>query len=45
VPAVEFGPAGEGHHGPEEWVSVSSLNTYRETLEAFLRSLPGSIDG
>ena len=25
VPAVEFGPVGGGHHGPEEWVSVSSL--------------------
>ena len=23
VPAVEFGPAGAGHHGPEEWVSVA----------------------
>ena len=22
VPAVEFGPVGDGHHGPEEWVSV-----------------------
>ena len=25
VPAVEFGPSGEGHHGPEEWVSIRSL--------------------
>jgi succinyl-diaminopimelate desuccinylase len=40
VPAVEFGPSGEGHHGPEEWVSVRSLNTYRQALETFLRSLP-----
>jgi succinyl-diaminopimelate desuccinylase len=40
VPAVEFGPAGEGHHGPEEWVSISSLHTYRQTLDTFLRSLP-----
>jgi succinyl-diaminopimelate desuccinylase len=40
VPAVEFGPAGEGHHGPEEWVSVSSLHTYQQTLETFLSSLP-----
>ena len=23
IPAVEFGPAGAGHHGPEEWVSIS----------------------
>ena len=40
VPAVEFGPVGDGHHGPEEWVSVSSLLTYRQTLESFLRALP-----
>ncbi len=40
VPAVEFGPVGGGHHGPEEWVSVSSLETYRQTLETFLRALP-----
>ncbi len=40
VPAVEFGPAGGGHHGPQEWVSVQSLETYRQTLESFLRSLP-----
>ena len=40
VPAVEFGPMGDGHHGPAEWVSVSSLLTYRQTLESFLRTLP-----
>lgn len=45
VPAVEFGPAGEGHHGPEEWVSVSSLETYRQTLESFLRAIPDRIEG
>ncbi|HXV05441.1 MAG TPA: M20/M25/M40 family metallo-hydrolase [Solirubrobacterales bacterium] len=39
VPAVEFGPLGEGHHGPAEWVSVSSLEAYRQTLDSFLRSL------
>jgi succinyl-diaminopimelate desuccinylase len=44
VPAVEFGPVGEGHHGPAEWVSVSSLHTYRQTLETFLGSLPGRLD-
>jgi succinyl-diaminopimelate desuccinylase len=44
VPAVEFGPVGAGHHGPEEWVSVSSLQVYRQTLEAFLRSLPAKLD-
>src|SRR5262245_25930060 len=41
VPAVEFGPIGDGHHGPGEWVSVSSLQSYRQALEAFVRSFPG----
>jgi succinyl-diaminopimelate desuccinylase len=43
VPAVEFGPVGAGHHGPEEWVSVSSLGTYRQALESFLRAIPGRL--
>jgi succinyl-diaminopimelate desuccinylase len=50
VPAVEFGPVGAGHHGPEEWVSISSLATYRKALTDFVRSLPrvraeGGADG
>jgi succinyl-diaminopimelate desuccinylase len=44
VPAVEFGPVGAGHHGPGEWVSISSLETYRQALESFLRSIPGRLD-
>lgn len=44
VPAVEFGPVGAGHHGPGEWVSVSSLETYRQALESFLRSIPDRLD-
>ena len=40
VPAVEFGPVGAGHHGPAEWVSVSSLEGYRQALESFLRAVP-----
>jgi succinyl-diaminopimelate desuccinylase len=39
IPAVEFGPSGAGHHGPEEWVSVPSLRRYREMLVDFARSL------
>ena len=35
VPAVEFGPVGGGHHGPEEWVSISSLERYRQALVNF----------
>ncbi|HEX5147171.1 MAG TPA: M20/M25/M40 family metallo-hydrolase, partial [Conexibacter sp.] len=30
IPAVEFGPAGAGHHGPDEWVSIRSLAQYRQ---------------
>jgi succinyl-diaminopimelate desuccinylase len=40
VPGVEFGPVGAGHHGPAEWVSVSSLDGYRQALESFLRAIP-----
>lgn len=36
IPAVEFGPLGDGHHGPEEWVSISSLVAYRNALRSFL---------
>jgi succinyl-diaminopimelate desuccinylase len=44
VPAVEFGPVGAGHHGPAEWVSVSSLEGYRQALESFLRAIPEQLD-
>jgi succinyl-diaminopimelate desuccinylase len=40
IPAVEFGPAGAGHHGPEEWVSIASLARYRRALGDFVRALP-----
>jgi len=40
IPAVEFGPTGAGHHGPEEWVSIGSLARYREALSDFVRNLP-----
>jgi succinyl-diaminopimelate desuccinylase len=40
IPAVEFGPTGAGHHGPEEWVSLSSLARYRRALGDFVRGLP-----
>ncbi len=39
IPAVEFGPLGAGHHGPEEWVSIESLASYRRTIGDFVRSL------
>lgn len=39
VPAVEYGPAGAGHHGPDEWVSLESLATYRRSLVEFVRAV------
>jgi succinyl-diaminopimelate desuccinylase len=50
IPAVEFGPAGGGHHGPDEWVSLASLSLYRQALGVFVRRLPawlahGETDG
>jgi succinyl-diaminopimelate desuccinylase len=49
IPAVEFGPEGGGHHGPDEWVSVASLARYRRALSDFVRELPiwlaGGADG
>ena len=44
IPAVEFGPSGAGHHGPQEWVSLSSLARYRRALGDFVRSLPIKLD-
>jgi len=44
VPAVEFGPVGGGHHGPHEWVSISSLARYRRALGDFVRALPVWLD-
>jgi succinyl-diaminopimelate desuccinylase len=43
VPAVEFGPVGGGHHGPAEWVSITSLARYRMALSAFIERLPGHL--
>ena len=43
IPAVEFGPAGAGHHGPEEWVSISSLARYRQALCDFVLGLPAAL--
>jgi succinyl-diaminopimelate desuccinylase len=43
VPAVECGPTGDGHHGPEEWVSVRSLGEYRRALVEFVNLLPARL--
>jgi succinyl-diaminopimelate desuccinylase len=49
VPAVEFGPVGAGHHGPDEYVEIASLTPYREALVAFVRAvaagLPAAVPG
>lgn len=37
IPAVEFGPVGDGHHGPSEYVSLASLADYRRTLVTFAK--------
>jgi len=39
MPGVEFGPAGDGHHGPEEWVSIDSLARYRDALVEFVEAI------
>src|SRR3954451_246616 len=44
IPAVEFGPVGGGHHGPEEWVSVASLARYRQALGDFITGLPAYLE-
>jgi succinyl-diaminopimelate desuccinylase len=44
IPAVEFGPVGGGHHGPQEWVSVASLRHFRRALTDFVGLLPGRLE-
>ncbi len=43
IPAVEFGPEGGGHHGPDEWVSLASLARYRRALSDFVSALPTTV--
>ncbi len=45
VPAVEFGPDGGGHHGPEEWVSIPSLALYRRAVVEFMHAVPNLASG
>jgi succinyl-diaminopimelate desuccinylase len=44
IPAVEFGPVGAAHHGPDEWVSISSLAAYRHALADFARKVPAAVE-
>ena len=43
VPGVEFGPVGDGHHGPDEWVSIESLGQYRRALVEFVKRVPAAV--
>jgi succinyl-diaminopimelate desuccinylase len=43
IPAVEFGPLGGGHHGPDEWVSIPSLASYRQAIVDFVTGLPRAL--
>ena len=45
IPAVEFGPVGGGHHGPDEWVSIPSLASYRQAIVDFITGLPRALAG
>jgi len=44
IPAVEFGPVGGGHHGPQEWVSIASLRRFRQALTDFVGVLPSWLE-
>lgn len=39
IGAVIFGPTGDGQHGPEEYVEISSLTPYAQALSLFLKSV------
>ena len=44
IPSVEFGPAGAGHHGPDEYVELPSLGIFYSCLDEMVR-LMGSCEG
>lgn len=44
VPAVEFGPVGAGHHGPNEYVEIESLGRYRRALVEFVGSVAADVE-
>ncbi len=39
TPAVEFGPVGANHHGPNEHVGIQSLYDFQNILKQFIASL------
>jgi succinyl-diaminopimelate desuccinylase len=42
IPAVSFGVAGAGQHGPDEFADVTTIAPYRRALTHFLRLLAGT---
>lgn len=38
IPAVEFGPLGDNHHGPSEYVEIESLVQFERILIQFINS-------
>ena len=38
IDAVIFGPTGNGQHGPDEYVDLTSLRPYEDALTAFLQA-------
>ncbi|MFP3390290.1 M20 family metallopeptidase [Brevibacillus sp. SIMBA_040] len=43
IPAVEFGPIGANHHGPDEYVEIESLVLYQKILRYFIKQLEGKV--
>ena len=43
VPAVEFGPFGGGHHGPDEWVSVDGAGDLPARAGGLRAQRPGPV--
>lgn len=39
IPAVEFGPVGANHHGPEEYVVIESLYVFKKILKQFIMNI------
>ncbi|WP_366924215.1 M20/M25/M40 family metallo-hydrolase [Metallumcola ferriviriculae] len=39
IPAVEFGPLGANHHGPDEYVEIDSLISFKDILKRFVMNL------
>jgi len=41
IPVILSQPIGDGHHGKDEWVDITSMNVYRDTVRQFLRAFAG----